>query len=249
MTFEERARKGAGLMESAGVLAERAMQDPTLFLRMLGRLPNLSVANLLLTGEQYPAARVLGRAPYWRQVFPEDPGKLLRPEWEGKGIDLVLPGFDGGRVCLCSVVYYADGQLARDPPEELVPPCPSLADIQDRAERRLLQAGVMIDPDEIPELTDDLLDDVTDEEMHDATARVNTLFSLYFQGEETVPWAPRLMPALATTAFFQGRGEDGVRLSRQGAEQVRAEAGDRALPFLDRVQRLYWPTLMKFKNF
>ena len=224
MTFEERARKGAGLMESAGMLAERAVQDPTLFLRMLGR------------------------APYWKQVFREDPGKLLRPEWEGKGIDLVLPGFDGGCMRLCSVVYYADGQMARSLPEELVPPCPSLTDIQDRAERRLLQAGMMIDPEEIPELTDDLLDDIPDEELHDAAARVNALFSLYFQGEEAVPWAPRLMPALATTAIFQGRG-DGVRLSLQGTEQVRDEAGDRALPFLDRVQRLYWPSLVKFKNF
>lgn len=248
MTFEERARKGAGLIESAGMLAERTVQDPTLFLRMLGRFSNLSAANLLLTGEQYPAARMLGRAPYWKQVFREDPGKLLRPEWEGKGIDLVLPGFDGGCMRLCSVVYYADGQMARSLPEELVPPCPSLTDIQDRAERRLLQAGMMIDPEEIPELTDDLLDDIPDEELHDAAARVNALFSLYFQGEETVPWAPRLMPALATTAIFQGRG-DGVRLSSYGTEQVRDEAGDRALPFLDRVQRLYWPALVKFKNF
>ena len=232
---KEKLAHAEALTRSAEALS--ASINITLFLHMLGRFPDMSAVNLVLLLEQYPRTTFLARGNYWKKIYDNEP--ILRPEWEGKGIDLVLPAFDGSHLNPHPVLYYADGMtfkgvLNRDPPAP-----PDLYDLRDELERSLLQVGQDVDYRDDPVLENELLETPDDDDLNAASARTDQLTQLYYGAEEDPNWVQTLMPALATIAYMNGRIGKAPHLSLDGQEQADMAAEDHPLDFLDQVQRLY----------
>lgn len=64
-------------------------------LDLISRLHYYDIYNLLLIYQQFPRATCLAGYRYWKTLYAEsDISKLIKPEWKGKGIDLVAPFYD-----------------------------------------------------------------------------------------------------------------------------------------------------------
>lgn len=95
--LQARTEKAGRLYARAGELAEElaATGEVEGLLAVMARLPDYDAENLLLIHEQFPRATFLASAAYW-QAEAADPGHVLLPEWEGKGIDVVVPALVPG---------------------------------------------------------------------------------------------------------------------------------------------------------
>lgn len=73
------------------------------YLDLVCRLNYYDAYNLLLLLQQYPKATCLAGFKHWQKQLPREDMQVLKPEWRGKGIDLIAPYtdfFQGGRFCL-----------------------------------------------------------------------------------------------------------------------------------------------------
>lgn len=246
-TSSQKTAQAQELLQSAGRHAEAVLEGKlTTFLPLLAKFPGYSAANLLLLREQYPNASFLARASYWKRLYGDDP--ILRPEWAGKGIDLILPAFDGTAIVPRVTRFYDAGQTLRGIPDQDPPEPPSTYDARDTAERSLLQHNQMVSPSEEPELEEDLLEPICDgEEEEAAAARVNQLAHLYFDAEEAPTWAG-LMPALATQTILLSYGITPPRLTPNGEDLAALATEEGAMTFLDTLQRKYH-AFLQFANF
>lgn len=61
------------------------------FLEIMSRLHGYDACNLLLILQQYPKATFLAGYKVWENLLGNAKAKVLKPEWWGKGIDLVVP--------------------------------------------------------------------------------------------------------------------------------------------------------------
>lgn len=95
--LQARMEKAGRLYARAEELAEElaATGEVEGLLAVMARLPDYDAENLLLIHEQFPRATFLASAAYW-QAEAADPGHVLLPEWEGKGIDVVVPALVPG---------------------------------------------------------------------------------------------------------------------------------------------------------
>lgn len=84
----------------AAVLRQRAVQvarslfeqgDLREFLRLVSKLHYYDAHNLLLILQQYPKATYLAGFKVWQKQFNDPKAQVLKPEWRGKGIDLIAP--------------------------------------------------------------------------------------------------------------------------------------------------------------
>lgn len=91
--FSSHTEKANRLYARAEELASTC--DVAEFLPMLARFSDYSTANLLLILEQFPRATFLASAAYWQEQM-KDTEHILRPEWEGKGIDIIVPALVSG---------------------------------------------------------------------------------------------------------------------------------------------------------
>ena len=104
--FERHAKLASELVSSAEEHGDELLagRDIRPFLELMVRLPDFGAHNLLLILEQYPRATFLARGSYWKTRAASEP--VLRPEWAGKGIDLVLPALDGGALVGYATRFY-----------------------------------------------------------------------------------------------------------------------------------------------
>lgn len=95
--LQARMEKAGRLYARAEELAEElaAAGEVEGLLAVMARLPDYDAENLLLIHEQFPRATFLASAAYW-QAEAADPEHVLLPEWEGKGIDVVVPALVPG---------------------------------------------------------------------------------------------------------------------------------------------------------
>lgn len=91
--FSSHTEKADRLHARAEELASTC--DVAEFLPMLARFSDYSTANLLLIQEQFPRATFLASAAYWQEQM-KDTEHILLPEWEGKGIDIIIPALVSG---------------------------------------------------------------------------------------------------------------------------------------------------------
>lgn len=77
------AKAAAADMFASGDLSE--------FLDILSRLPGYDACNLLLILQQYPKSSCLAGYKVWERLLADPKAKILKPEWWGKGIDLIVP--------------------------------------------------------------------------------------------------------------------------------------------------------------
>lgn len=91
--FDSHRDKAARLYARAEELASAC--DVAEFLPMLARFSDYSTVNLLLILEQFPRATFLASAAYWQEQM-KGVDHILRPEWEGKGIDIIIPALVSG---------------------------------------------------------------------------------------------------------------------------------------------------------
>lgn len=114
--LQARMEKAGRLYARAEELAEElaAAGEVEGLLAVMARLPDYDAENLLLIHEQFPRASFLASAAYW-QAEATDPGHVLLPEWEGKGIDVVVPALvpdDDQAVVPFAVKVYDARQVA-----------------------------------------------------------------------------------------------------------------------------------------
>ena len=91
-----RKKQGEALRKSAVRIADALFQSGDLmgYMRLLSRFPYFHVHNLLLILQQYPNATALKGLKEWSRIYKGTFWKVLQPEWEGKGIDLIAPFTD-----------------------------------------------------------------------------------------------------------------------------------------------------------
>lgn len=71
-----------------------ATGDISEYLDILSRLSCYDAYNLVLILQQYPKAKFLAAYPVWKRLIGNPSQRILKPEWVGKGIDLVIPFTD-----------------------------------------------------------------------------------------------------------------------------------------------------------
>lgn len=234
--FRVKTEQAARLIASAGEHAAAATAHGLdIFLTLLGRMPGYSAVNLLLIAEQYPRAYFLARGPYWQAQHGDGP--VLRPEWAGKGIDLVLPASDGTCIGAYPMRLYDAQQTVNGPALHPKPEPMALDEIRQSATERLLQAGCMVSPTDEPELDCDELIPPDDNEAYEAAALVYQLADLFCSGGED-PGA-KLTAALCTMSYLMGMGHPAPQLSMDGIEMLFDLSSDDPLAYLDRLQRQY----------
>lgn len=98
-----RAREAAKEMFASGDISE--------FLNILSRFNNYDAYNLILILLQYPKARVLAVYNFWKRLIDNPTAKILKPEWVGKGIDLVIPFTEISELNEHKLIWFATRQF------------------------------------------------------------------------------------------------------------------------------------------
>lgn len=95
-TTEERFITAAELRKSAEFAAQDMFKTGNLddFLRILSRLDHYDAYNLMLILQQFPKATCLAGFKVWQRLLGDTNATVLKPEWKGKGIDLLIPYTD-----------------------------------------------------------------------------------------------------------------------------------------------------------
>lgn len=100
---QETKSKARELRGSACSVARSLFQSGDLreFLDLLCRMNYYDAYNLLLIYQQYPKATCLSGFKLWQKLLGDPTAQVLKPEWRGKGIDLIAPYTD----------YFGNGSL------------------------------------------------------------------------------------------------------------------------------------------
>lgn len=93
---QEVKSKANELRESATNAAHDLFRSGDLcgYLDLVCRLNCYDAYNLLLLLQQYPKATCLAGFKQWQKLLNDPTAQVLRPEWRGKGIDLIAPYTD-----------------------------------------------------------------------------------------------------------------------------------------------------------
>lgn len=93
---QEVKSKATELRASAKSAANNLFQTGDLrgYLDLVCRLNHYDAYNLLLILQQYPRATCLAGFKQWQRLLNDPTAQVLRPEWRGKGIDLIAPYTD-----------------------------------------------------------------------------------------------------------------------------------------------------------
>ena len=94
--IESTRQKANALISSARHAAEDLFEAGDLheYLDLLTRFQNLDVHNLLLILLQYPKAVHLSSQQEWKKLLDNPDEPIIKPEWRGKGIDVIVPYTD-----------------------------------------------------------------------------------------------------------------------------------------------------------
>lgn len=111
--IQETKNKALELRSSAQSAARDLFRTGDLrpYLDLVCRLNYYDAYNLLLILQQYPKATCLAGFKLWQKQLPREDMQVLKPEWRGKGIDLIAPYtdyFGGSRFTL---TWYAVKQF------------------------------------------------------------------------------------------------------------------------------------------
>jgi len=127
------ARAAAKEMFASGDLRE--------YLKILKHMHTYDAYNIMLILQQYPRATCLAGYKIWQRML-SDPKKLvLKPEWRGKGIDLVIPFTDIITYKEQHLIWYAVKQFDISQTNAAYTPTPSVY-ISDDAHMQLLIKSV-----------------------------------------------------------------------------------------------------------
>ncbi len=88
-----------------------AAGDISEFLDILSRLNNYDAYNLMLILQQYPKAKFLAGYNIWKRLIGNPALKILKPEWVGKGIDLVIPFTEAQNYSTPKLIWFATRQF------------------------------------------------------------------------------------------------------------------------------------------
>lgn len=94
--LQEGKAKAPELRASAQEAAKElfAAGDISEYLDILSRLSYYDAFNLMLILEQFPKAKFLAGYNVWKRLIGNPSLRILKPEWVGKGIDMVIPFTD-----------------------------------------------------------------------------------------------------------------------------------------------------------
>lgn len=103
--LQEAKQTALELRTSAHSVAHNLFRSGDLrpFMDLLSRMHYYDAYNLLLIYQQYPNATCLAGFKVWQKQLGDPNAQVLRPEWRGKGIDLIAPYtdfFGGGKYTL-----------------------------------------------------------------------------------------------------------------------------------------------------
>lgn len=92
---QDQKKKAMELIESANRISEEMFENGNItpYMDVLSRLDQYDYLNLLLICRQYPDAACLASFKQWAAMLPYGVD-VLRPEWRGKGLDLLVPFTD-----------------------------------------------------------------------------------------------------------------------------------------------------------
>lgn len=90
---QEAKSKARELRSSAHSVARNLFRSGDLrsYLDLVCRMNYYDAYNLLLLLQQYPKATCLAGFRLWQKFLPNPSAPVLKPEWRGKGIDLIAP--------------------------------------------------------------------------------------------------------------------------------------------------------------
>lgn len=71
-----------------------ASGDLRQYLKLLPHMHHYDAYNIMLILQQFPRATCLAGYNTWKRYLPSNKRLVLKPEWQGKGIDLVIPFTD-----------------------------------------------------------------------------------------------------------------------------------------------------------
>lgn len=189
------------------------------YLRLMVQFPEFSVVNLLLIWEQYPRATFLARGSFWRDSV--EAKNVLQPEWEGKGIDLVLPALSGNSYIGYATRFYDVRQIQDGSPGPTVARPFDPTDIQNIAAKILLSSGDFIDPDETLCLESDYLFAPEDSATSELSAWVYRLATLLYDDSDDPEFTP--LAALLTQCMVMACGLPPPMLTEEGRATLAPE--------------------------